>query len=332
MSSQYSSTVNLADTPAHFDPWSKWFLGWINPTDYTGQNVGINLDQAADSGMAARFLANPNGVEMGGTGQYFLVENRQRVKFDSQLPSCGVLIWHIDEARSDNTQEGHTAAMHRLVDLERADNSFPFIDGSGNLVDNINTAGIPYPGTSNNNLFADTTTPTARLYDGSPSGVRVAVPGTGTAACAASMSVNFGLPFAELGMTKTASPNPVVAGEQLDYTLSVTNSGPGTATDVVVTDKLPAGVTYLANSDSCVNNLGYLDVQPWDTDAQPGRDFHDPGSGERGLPVVDPGEYGQYQQHGQCCGHRAGRQPFEQLGHDHDQRHRVGRRECPEAM
>ena len=68
MASQYSSTVNLADTPAHFDPFSKWFLGWITPTDYTGQNVGVNLDQAADSGMVARFLANPNGAEIGGTG------------------------------------------------------------------------------------------------------------------------------------------------------------------------------------------------------------------------------------------------------------------------
>ena len=258
MASQYSSTLNLADTPAHFDPWSKWFLGWITPTDYTGQNVGVNLDQAADSGMVARFLANPNGAEIGGTGEYFLVENRQRVRFDAQLPGCGVLIWHIDEARNNNTQEGHTAAMHRLVDIERADNSFPFIDGSGNLVDNIDTAGIPYPGTSNNNVFADTTTPTARTYDGSASGVRIVVPGNGTAACAASMPVNFGLPFAELSIAKTASPNPVVAGEQLDYTISVTNNGPGSATDVVVTDVLPAGVTYLANSDSCVNNSGTL--------------------------------------------------------------------------
>ena len=148
--------------------------------------------------------------------------------------------------------------MHRLVDIERADNSFPFIDGSGDLVDNIDTAGIPYPGTSNNNIFADTTTPTARLYDGSPSGVRVVVPGNGTAACAASMPVNFGLPFAELSLTKTDSPDPVVAGEQLDYTIRVTNNGPGTATDVVVTDVLPAGVTYLTNSDSCVNNAGTL--------------------------------------------------------------------------
>jgi uncharacterized repeat protein (TIGR01451 family) len=49
---------------------------------------------------------------------------------------------------------------------------------------------------------------------------------------------------ADLAVHKSDDPDPVIAGESLTYTLVITNSGPVTATNVVVTDTLPAGVTY----------------------------------------------------------------------------------------
>lgn len=49
---------------------------------------------------------------------------------------------------------------------------------------------------------------------------------------------------ADLAISKTASPDPVIAGSQLTYTLDVFNPGPETAENVVVTDTLPAGVTF----------------------------------------------------------------------------------------
>ena len=57
---------------------------------------------------------------------------------------------------------------------------------------------------------------------------------------------------ADLAITKTASPSQVNAGDTLTYQISVSNNGSDTATNVVVRDTLPPGVTYLANSDSCV--------------------------------------------------------------------------------
>ncbi len=57
---------------------------------------------------------------------------------------------------------------------------------------------------------------------------------------------------ADLTISKSDSPDPVVAGEQLTYEIEVTNLGPDLATNVIVTDTLPAGVTYVADSDSCV--------------------------------------------------------------------------------
>lgn len=48
----------------------------------------------------------------------------------------------------------------------------------------------------------------------------------------------------DLSVTKSDSPDPVLAGGTLTYTLSVTNNGSAAAFDVTVADTLPAGVTF----------------------------------------------------------------------------------------
>ncbi|MCB1587598.1 MAG: DUF11 domain-containing protein [Xanthomonadales bacterium] len=54
---------------------------------------------------------------------------------------------------------------------------------------------------------------------------------------------------ADLTMTKTAAaPSPLVVGDTITYTLMAANAGPGDATGVVVTDALPANVTYVSNT------------------------------------------------------------------------------------
>ncbi len=55
---------------------------------------------------------------------------------------------------------------------------------------------------------------------------------------------------ADLAINKTAPPGPIAAGAPLTYSISVTNNGPSAATDVVVSDPLPAAVTFLATTPS----------------------------------------------------------------------------------
>lgn len=54
----------------------------------------------------------------------------------------------------------------------------------------------------------------------------------------------------DLQITKTDSSDPAVAGQQLTYTLNITNNGPSDATGVVATDTLPAGVTFNGSTAS----------------------------------------------------------------------------------
>ena len=53
---------------------------------------------------------------------------------------------------------------------------------------------------------------------------------------------------ADVAIVKTATPNPVTQGTPLTYTLTVTNNGPASATNVTVTDTLPSSETYLSST------------------------------------------------------------------------------------
>ena len=53
---------------------------------------------------------------------------------------------------------------------------------------------------------------------------------------------------ADLSLTKADAPDPVPVGGNLTYTVTVTNNGPGDALDVVLTDALPAGSTFVSAS------------------------------------------------------------------------------------
>jgi uncharacterized repeat protein (TIGR01451 family) len=68
------------------------------------------------------------------------------------------------------------------------------------------------------------------------------------------VSNTIGSVLADLALVNAASPEPAAVGGELVYQLKVTNHGPLAATDVVVTDTLPAGVTFLrveASQGSC---------------------------------------------------------------------------------
>ena len=56
------------------------------------------------------------------------------------------------------------------------------------------------------------------------------------------------LSSADVGVTKTDSPDPVNAGQNVTYTVTVTNGGPDPASNVTLTDPLPTGTTSAGGS------------------------------------------------------------------------------------
>ena len=64
---------------------------------------------------------------------------------------------------------------------------------------------------------------------------------------------------ADLSIAKSDAPDPVNAGAALTYTLAVTNLGPDNAASVMVTDGLPAGLSFVsatATQGTCTNSGG----------------------------------------------------------------------------
>jgi uncharacterized repeat protein (TIGR01451 family) len=65
---------------------------------------------------------------------------------------------------------------------------------------------------------------------------------------------------ADLSVTKSDSPDPVVAGQNITYTINFTNSGPGGANNVTVTDAVPANTTFV--SASVTTGTGWTVTNP----------------------------------------------------------------------
>jgi M6 family metalloprotease-like protein len=190
--------------PAHPDAFSKWYQGWLTPIQIVGSQPGYTLERVETSGRIYQLRDNPGGVnwrfnQSSGTGEYFLVENRQPVGYDAGLPGCGLLIWHIDETRPyNNTANANDA--RRLVDLEEAD-GLNELDAPNAASDN----GDPFPGAAGNHAFGPFTNPNTNLYGGAASGVSVT---NISDACASQMTADL---LAPAGPTPTRTPTVATA-------------------------------------------------------------------------------------------------------------------------
>jgi uncharacterized repeat protein (TIGR01451 family) len=54
---------------------------------------------------------------------------------------------------------------------------------------------------------------------------------------------------ADLDLDKSVAPTSVAVGDEVTYTLTVTNNGPNAATGVTITDALPSGINWVSSTD-----------------------------------------------------------------------------------
>jgi hypothetical protein len=105
--------------------------------------------------------------------EYFLLENRQKIGFDTSIKGEGIVIYHVDETvyGNDNQRCGAGSPHYELA-VEQA-------DGECDLEYDRNSgdSGDPWPGSGGsenpNYAFDDTSTPNTRDYSNNPTNVSV---------------------------------------------------------------------------------------------------------------------------------------------------------------
>ncbi len=124
--------------------------------------------------------------------------------------------------------------------------SAPAIGGTGNIVFSkaVVTSGETAVFTIVVNINANTAngatitnSATAAAATGDP------VPGNNTSTATTTVQTQ-----ADLAVTKSDSPDPVIAGNNLTYTINFANNGPSDAQTVTVTDAVPANATFVSAS------------------------------------------------------------------------------------
>ncbi|MDB9774902.1 M6 family metalloprotease domain-containing protein [Vicingaceae bacterium] len=150
--------------PGGFCAWSKEDLGWITPTALTTNSTGTySLKPAGNNQNTILKITTSEPTE------YFLLENRQKIGRDLELPGHGLAIWHINTTKTNsfgNRVNGDETL--KGVDLEEA-------DGLADLDNEVNRGdgGDVYPGTTNKTDFNNTSNPNSQLYNNSNSGLIV---------------------------------------------------------------------------------------------------------------------------------------------------------------
>ncbi len=161
----------------------------------------------------------------------------------------GNVIWNFYEATTINLNSRNFmgALLAPLATVKASGN----IDGAVAVGALATTSEVHQPeffGNLDNACSTPTATPTLTA---TPTAIPTHTPTPTVIPTSTAIPTATPLPVADLTVIKYSSPNPVVAGLPLRYTIVVTNHGPRRAENVTVTDTLPAGVTFRSASADC---------------------------------------------------------------------------------
>lgn len=161
--------------PAMINMYQKVKFKWVNPTELNSPKTIFNMTNSADSPIEYIIKTKTNG-------EYFLIENRQKVGYDMLIPGHGLIIYRV-------TENGY------VNNRTHPQNVYPVCANSNELTPNddprsygdINSAGCPFPGSSFNQSFTDETTPSTISWSGNATGKPI----TNIVEDAASKTINF---------------------------------------------------------------------------------------------------------------------------------------------
>lgn len=150
-------------TPADFNPYVKAYdFGWTTPKDLPSGNVIIHPSHIDSE--SYYILQSSNSSD------YYLIENRSREKWGKGVPGEGMLLFHIHpEIASSGNNINSKAPQKCYVVCASSNTQLP--GGSPSSYGEINSDGCPYPGSSNNTIFGQSSTPIAFFWDDEECGI-----------------------------------------------------------------------------------------------------------------------------------------------------------------
>ena len=148
-----------------------------------------------------------------------------------------------------------------LLNLVTQSGLFPFNNGLGNVVNSIafdGNSSTVLVGTQTDGLYASVDGGADWITVRGSTGVSRPVGfffdetrGTIFAASAGRGLWKVNLPHADLQISLSSSPSPLIAGNPVTYSVSVFNAGPDPAGLINVKDNLPSGLTFLSSTGGC---------------------------------------------------------------------------------
>lgn len=154
-------------SPADFNPYVKVYnFGWTEAKSLT-KDAKNTIGVSSEKGNIYR-------VNSGTSGDFFLIENRDQQDFHSAEPGRGLLVFHIGpniEARSSTNTINSTYPQQCYPIC--ASSSYRKPSSMSSTYGDINSAGCPYPGTSQNTEFSVSSTPAALTISGKQTGIKI---------------------------------------------------------------------------------------------------------------------------------------------------------------
>lgn len=200
-------------TPPNYTAWERWFSGWAEPVELSENDTTITNMLPLSKNGDTYVIYNPANHN-----EYYLLENRQRMGWDINLPSHGLMVSHVDydpdiweynivntcTERGDEYEQAGVKNDHQRLTIFHADNE----DGSGyyDYSGNYNTTSEQhdlYPYGSLDSL-TNLSKPAATLYNANTDGTKYMNRGIYNIAETRAGNVSFD--FKKVATTKPVTP------------------------------------------------------------------------------------------------------------------------------
>jgi len=168
--------------PPNYDPWEKYFFGWITPINLGTDGQNITLYANGASNYVAYQINSSNTLQAPTkTGTVYYLENRQKSGWDKYVPEAGMLVWKVDFNSSvwSSNAPNNTSGSPRYTIVPANGKTTNYGSGSGDTYPTSKvTSYTPITGHALTSITKSGSNITFK-YNGGISGHNVEVSGTG---------------------------------------------------------------------------------------------------------------------------------------------------------